>query len=237
MNPIVFAMRRPVTTVMLVGVLISGGMLASNKALLEALRPLNAPRIRIYLDYAGTRANQMKEYVVGQFQSYFHKHEEEARHEGHKVVVTSPMTKDVTLSHPYVCLIRSQRHIEVRALDNGYLKEIAVKEGQAVKKDDVLFRIVPILYQAKFDAESAKARLAQLKFDYTKKLADDKVVSQQEVALLQAEFVRGPGQGTACESRIGLCRHRSAFRRHRRPPARAVGQPDQRGGRPHDPVR
>ncbi len=159
MNPIVFAMRRPVTTMMLVGVLISGGVLASNTMRSDILRQLNSPKIYAYLDDFGTRAKQAKEYVVGKFESYFHKHEEEAHHEERKVVVTSPMTKDVTLTHPYVCQIRSQRHIEVCALENGYLKEIAVKEGQAVKKDDVLFRIVPILYKAKFDAESAKARL------------------------------------------------------------------------------
>ena len=78
MNPIVFAMRRPVTTMMLVAVLISGGVLASNKAILDTLRPLNTPKIHIYLDYVGTRANQIKEYVVSHFESYFHKHEEEA---------------------------------------------------------------------------------------------------------------------------------------------------------------
>ena len=90
-------------------------------------------------------------------------------------MVTSPMAKDVTITQPYVCQIHSQRHIEVRALENGYLKEIAVKEGQAVKKGDVLFRIVPILYKAGLTPSRPRPGHAQLKFDYTKKLADDKV--------------------------------------------------------------
>jgi membrane fusion protein, multidrug efflux system len=205
MNPIVFAMRRPVTTMTLIGVLISGGVLASNKALLDTLRPLNTPKIQIYLDYVGTHANELKEYVVGKFESYFHKEEEaEAHHESRTVVVTSPTTKDVTLSHPYVCLIRSQRHIEVCSLENGYLKEIAVKEGQAVKQGDVLFRILPILFKSKFDAESAKAKLAQLKFDYTKKLADDKVVSQQEVALLAAELAEANAKASLAKAELGF---------------------------------
>ncbi len=64
-------------------------------------------------------------------------------------MVTSPEAKDVTITQQYVCQIHSQRHINVRALENGYLEEILVKEGQAVKKGDLMFKIVPILYQAK----------------------------------------------------------------------------------------
>ena len=61
---------------------------------------------------------------------------------------------------------------EVRALENGYLEEIPVKEGQAVKKGDVMFKIVPILYKAKLDAELAEAKLAQLELNNTKKLVE-----------------------------------------------------------------
>ena len=104
------------------------------------------------------RAKQMKGYIVGQYESYFHKHEEEAHQEHHKIVVTSPKAKDVIITQQYVCQIHSQRHINVCALENGYLKEIPVKEGQAVKKGDVMFKIVPILYKAKLDAELAEAR-------------------------------------------------------------------------------
>ena len=31
----------------------------------------------MYLDYIGTNAKQMKGYIVGQLESYFHKHEEQ----------------------------------------------------------------------------------------------------------------------------------------------------------------
>ena len=107
----------------------------------------------------------MKEYIVGQFESYFHKHEEEHHEEQHKIVVTSPMAKDVIITQPYVCQIHSQRHIEVCALEDGYLEEILVKEGQAVKKGDVMFKILPVLYKAKLDAEVAEAELAQLEYE------------------------------------------------------------------------
>ena len=69
------------------------------------------------------RAEQMKGRIVGQYESYFHKHEEEAHQEQHQIVVTSPMVKDVIITQAYVCQIHSQHNINVRALEGGYLKE------------------------------------------------------------------------------------------------------------------
>ena len=95
-------------------------------------------------------------------------------------MVTSPKAKDVTITQHYVCQIHSQRHIEVRALENGYLEEIPVKEGQAVKKGDLMFKIVPVLYKARRDAELAEARLAELEYLNTKSLFEaNKVVSAE----------------------------------------------------------
>jgi multidrug efflux pump subunit AcrB len=45
MNPIVFAMRRPVTTLMLVVALISGGLLAFNKMRVDIVPSMNTPKI------------------------------------------------------------------------------------------------------------------------------------------------------------------------------------------------
>ncbi len=73
-----------------------------------------------------------------------------------------------------------------------------------MKKGDVMFRIVPILYKAKFDAESAKARNAQLKYDYTKKLADDKVVSQNEVLLLGAEMAEAIAKADLAKAELAF---------------------------------
>jgi membrane fusion protein (multidrug efflux system) len=202
MNPIVFTIRRPVTTMMLVVALISGGVLASNKMRPDIFPPLNTPKMYLYIDYVGARAKDLKDFVVRQYETHFQKHEEAEHEEPRKVVVTSPIAKDVTLTQQYVCQIHSQRHIEICALETGYLKEIAVREGQAVKKGDVMFRILPILYKAKFDAESAKAKLAQLKFDYTKKLADDKVVSQNEVFLLEAEMAEAKAKANLAKAEL-----------------------------------
>jgi len=117
---------------------------------------------------------------------------QEGQSEGgqHKIVVTSPKVKDVTLTQQYVCQIRSKRNIKVRAMQNGYLEEIKIKEGQAVKKGEVLFQILPTLYKAKLAAEQAEAQLAQLELNNTKRLCEQKVVSIQEVMLYEAKLAK-----------------------------------------------
>jgi membrane fusion protein, multidrug efflux system len=118
------------------------------------------------------------------------KPKEQVHHEHHKVLVTSPMIKDVVNTQQYVCQIHSHRHIEVRALQSGYLQAIQVKEGQAVKQGDSLFRVVTTLYEARLEAEVAEAQLAQIEFDNTQRLYQQKVVAQPEVALAQAKLAK-----------------------------------------------
>src|SRR5262245_50482187 len=115
-----------------------------------------------------------------------HAEEKEQSHrEHHRIVATSPQAKDVVITQQYVCQIRSQRHIEVRALEEGYLEQIPVKEGQAVKTGDVMFKVMPALYKARLDAELAEVKLAQLELNNTRGLFEKKVVSIQEVALFE----------------------------------------------------
>jgi membrane fusion protein (multidrug efflux system) len=116
-------------------------------------------------------------------------HKEEPSQEEHnKIEVTSPEAKDVVISQPYVCQIHSQRHINVCAMASGYLEEIPIREGQQVKQGQVLFTILPTLYLAKYNAERAEAQLAQIEYDNTKKLYEDRVVSIQEVNLHKAKL-------------------------------------------------
>ena len=173
MNPFKFAMRRPVTTSVLVVALISGGVLGLYKMRVD-IPALNTPKIYAHLDNAAIHANRMKGWV----ESYFHKHEEEHHVEQRKIVVTSPKAKSVTITQPYVCQIHSQRHIELCALEDGYLEAIPIKEGQAVKEGDLLFKTVPTLYKARLDAELAERNLARMELNYSKKLAEKNGVSQ-----------------------------------------------------------
>ncbi len=124
--------------------------------------------------------------LVGCYESQAQQHHEEHR----TIVVTSPDVKDVITTQEYVCQIHSRRHIEVCALEMGYLEEIRVKEGQAVKQGDLMFKILPTLYQAKLDSEAAEAQVAQIELNNTKRLLQQNVVSPQEVALAEAKIAK-----------------------------------------------
>lgn len=130
--------------------------------------------------------------------------EEHAR-ENHKIVVTSPEAKDVTITQQYVCQIRAQRQTRIRSLVDGYLQEIRIKEGQSVKKGDVLFKILPSIYLAKFNAEDAEAKLAELKTNNTKRLAEENVVSQNELKLYQAELARAQAKKGLAKAELDFC--------------------------------
>lgn len=137
--------------------------------------------------------------------------EESSREEQHKIIVTSPRSQDVVVTQQYVCQIRSQRHINVRALQSGYLEQIPIKEGQAVKKGDLLFKVIPTLYQARLDAETAEADLALLEFNNTKKLVEDKVVSQNELALFQAKLAKAVAKKKLSEAELNFTSVRAPF--------------------------
>ena len=137
--------------------------------------------------------------------------QDEPHQEHHKIVVTSPESKYVTITRQYVCQIHSQRHINVRALQNGYLKEISIQEGQEVKKGAVLFEIIPTLYEARLAAEMAEAQLAQLELNNTEKLFEDKVVSQNEVLLLKAKRDKAKAKADLSKAELYFTTVRAPF--------------------------
>src|SRR5205085_2432456 len=106
------------------------------------------------------------------------------------ILVTSAVKKDVISTQLYVCQIHSCQHIEVRALEGGYLQEIGVKEGQFVKKGEMLFKIMPVLFEAKLATEEAEAQRAQIEYDNAKSLSDKGIVSPPELALKKAELAK-----------------------------------------------
>lgn len=137
--------------------------------------------------------------------------EEQAEQEHHKILVTSPEPKDVTITQQYVCQIRSQRHINVCAFVNGYVDEVLVREGQAVKKGELMFKILPTLYEAKRDAEFAEANLVSLEFNNTKRLYDEKVVSQQEVAINNAKLEKAKATAKLAQAELNFTVLRAPF--------------------------
>ena len=196
MNPLHFARRRPVVTLILAtAVLVAGGMGLSAFGF-----ELSSVVDTKHLHDLGARVEAL-----------FHKHTEEHHEEPHKIVATTPQSTSVTLTQQYVCQIHSQRHIEVRVLERGYLEAIPVREGQSVKSGDLLFKVIPILYQARLEAELAEAHLAQLEYTYSKKLFDDKVVSQNEVALNMAKVKKTEAKVKQAQAELNFATVKAPF--------------------------
>ncbi len=103
-------------------------------------------------------------------------------------LVTTPFIKDTVVTKDYVSQIQSIRHIELRVLEKGYLQKIFVDEGQFVKKGQLLFQIMPNLYQAEMQKAKAEANFAEIEYKNTKKLADNNVVAPNELAMAKAKL-------------------------------------------------
>ena len=102
--------------------------------------------------------------------------------------VTTVLREDTDVVDEFVCQIRAIQHIEVRALERGYLSETFVDEGQHVHQGQPLFQILPTVYRAEFEAASAELQSAEIELRNTQALSDAGIVSAQALALAQARF-------------------------------------------------
>lgn len=113
---------------------------------------------------------------------------EKKKHEYSKHLVTNPILKDTAITKDYVCQIHAIRHIEIRALEKGYLQSVFVDEGQKLRKGQPMFKIMPSVYQAEVGRAKAEASIADIELKNTQLLADSDVVSPNELALSKAKF-------------------------------------------------
>jgi len=112
----------------------------------------------------------------------------EEKEEDTRYTVTSPLRMDTCFTKEYVSQIRSVRNIEIRAQEKGFLQNIYVDEGQFVRAGQVMFRIMPKLYEAELLKAQAEAKAAEIELQNAKTLADKDIVSKNEQALAQAKL-------------------------------------------------
>jgi len=139
------------------------------------------------------------------------KHNEHEKQEEGKFIVTSPVKKDTLVYHEYVCQIRSMQHIEMRALEKGYLQNIYVDEGQVVKKGQLMFQLMPMVYQAEMEKAQAEVKFAEIEYLNTKSLADSNIVSKNELALSQARLTKAKAELTLAEAHLSFTKIRAPF--------------------------
>ena len=163
-------------------------------------------------------------------------HTEEHQEEAHRITATSPKLEAVTLTQDFVCQIHSQRHIQVRALERGYLEAVKIKEGQQVKAGEAMFKVIPVLYKTNADAEKA-APSTHNSNTTTPKSCPRRTWSRRMSCYCSRPNWTGPRPTCSRQRRIEFCHRESTFRRHYRSSARATGEPG--GGRDdtHDVIR
>ncbi|MEQ8239111.1 MAG: efflux RND transporter periplasmic adaptor subunit [Cyclobacteriaceae bacterium] len=139
-------------------------------------------------------------------QSHKEHHETEAA-----FLVTSPMKMDTSVTKKYVSQIHSVQHIELRALERGYLEKIFVDEGQFVKKGQLMFQIMPRLYQAELKKAEAETHYAEIEYQNTKKLADNNVVAPNELALAEAKYDKAKAELALAQVHLDFTQVRAPF--------------------------
>lgn len=126
-------------------------------------------------------------------------------------LVTSPVKMDTSLIKDYVCQIRSIQHIELRAMERGYLQKIFVDEGQRVRKGQLMFQIMPMLYNAELQKAQAEANFAEIEYLNTKSLADSNIVAYNELAMARAKFDMAKAELALAAVHLGFTGIRAPF--------------------------
>ncbi len=138
-------------------------------------------------------------------------HEQEHEENSSTFVVTSALRMDTTVTREYVCQIHSIQHIELRAMERGYLQDIYLDEGQFVQKGQIMFRIMPMIYQAEQQKAQAEARFAEIEYLNTKNLSDSNVVSPNELALTKAKLDKANAELRLAEAHLQFTEIRAPF--------------------------
>ena len=104
-----------------------------------------------------------------------------------QVVVAAVEQRDVPIVREWIVQLDGSENVDVRARVQGYIQEIAFKEGTVVKPGDLLLRIDPrpleaAVAQAKAELGQATAAQDKAKLDEQrqKQLFDKRIASQQD---------------------------------------------------------
>jgi membrane fusion protein (multidrug efflux system) len=128
-----------------------------------------------------------------------------------RLEVTRAIKRDTEITRAYVCQIRAFQHIEVRALERGYLRDVLVDEGQSVHRGQPLFQITPVLYQAELARSTAEVQFAEVEYRNTRLLREGNVVSPNELALARAKLNQAAAQRALAEAHLRFSRLDAPF--------------------------
>ena len=136
---------------------------------------------------------------------------EEEKKEQVTFLVTSPLRKDTVVLANYVCQIRAIQHIELRALEKGYLQKIYVDEGKFVKQGQLMFQIMPAMYNAELNKAEAETNYVEREYLNTKSLADSNIVSKNELALAKAKLNKAKAEMAIAQVHLNFTSIKAPF--------------------------
>jgi len=139
------------------------------------------------------------------------KEKKEEKAESGKYTVTAPLKVDTSFTKEYVSQIKSVRNIEIRAQEKGFLENIYVDEGQYVKAGQLLFRIMPKIYEAELLKAQAEAKEAAIEVDNTQILSDKNVVSKNELAMAKAKLDHANAEVALAKVHLSFTEIRAPF--------------------------
>jgi membrane fusion protein (multidrug efflux system) len=128
-----------------------------------------------------------------------------------KYTATNPARMDTSFEKQYVSQIRSVRNIEIRAQEKGFLQDIYVDEGRFVKAGQLLFRIMPKIYEAELQKAEAEVRAAEIEFDNAKTLVAKNVISKNEQAMAQAKLDQAKAETSLAKLHLSFTEIRAPF--------------------------
>ena len=135
----------------------------------------------------------------------------EEKEEQTNYTITSPLKIDTSFTKEYVTQIQSVRNIELRAQEKGYLQNIYVDEGQAVKSGQLLFKIMPKMFEAELLKAQAETKAAEIELQNTKLLADKNVVSKNELSMAKAKLDAANAETALAKIHLALTEIRAPF--------------------------
>ncbi|MEO8238383.1 MAG: efflux RND transporter periplasmic adaptor subunit [Flavobacterium sp.] len=135
----------------------------------------------------------------------------EEKEEAEVFTVTNPVKIDTSFSKQYVSQIKSVRNIEIRAQEKGFLQNIYVDEGQFVKAGQILFRIMPKMYEAELLKAQAEQKSAEIELQNAKTLADKNIVSKNEQAVAQAKLQAAKAEVALAKIHLSFTEIRAPF--------------------------
>ena len=139
------------------------------------------------------------------------KEKSEEKKEISKYTISNPIVMDTAITKEYIAQIQSIQNIEIRTQVKGYLDAINTDEGKLVSAGQVLFNIMPKVYEAEVLKQTAELKNAELELMNVKTLAEKNIVSKVEVSMAQAKLDKEKAELSKSQLELSFTKIKAPF--------------------------